>query len=86
VRQRKDAIRSDEVRGYTSGGMNTSGTVFASDEGTPILDLAEANPKRIVWRARVQADVDGLLNDERAMESRVVTSANTLLAKFLRIC
>jgi len=30
--------------------MKTSETMFAYDEGTPILDIAEANAKRNLWR------------------------------------
>jgi hypothetical protein len=85
VRQRMDVIRSDEVRGYTFGSVNTAEKVLAYDEGTLILDVAETRSKRILWRGWVQTDVDGLLNDQREMEKRIGNSVTKLLAKFPRL-
>ncbi len=85
VRQRMDVIRSDEVRGYTFGGVNTSEKVLAYDEGTLILDVAEAKAKRILWRGWVQTDVDGLMSDQREMEKRIGVSVKKMLSNFPRL-
>jgi hypothetical protein len=84
VRQRVDVIRSDEGRGYTFGGINTSEKVFEFDEGTLILDIAEAKSKRIVWRGWAQTDVNGLLDNPREMEKRISESVRKMLALYPR--
>jgi hypothetical protein len=85
VRQRVDVIRSDEVRGYTFGGVNTSEKVVEYEEGTLILDIAEAKSKRILWRGWAQTDVDGMMNDQREMEKRINASVRKLLVELPRV-
>lgn len=81
VRQRVDVIRSDEVRGYTFGGVNTSEKVIEYEEGTLLLDMADAKSKRIVWRGWAQTDVDNLMNDQREMEKRINASVQKMVAQ-----
>lgn len=85
VRQRVDVIRTDEVRGYTFGGVNTSEKVLEYEEGTLILDMAEAKSKRILWRGWAQTDVDGILDDQRELEKRLGTSVRKMIEKLPRV-
>jgi hypothetical protein len=85
VRQRVDVIRSDEVRGYTFGGVNSSEKVIEYEEGTLILDIAEAKSKRILWRGWAQTDVDGIMNEQREMEKRIDQSVRKMLEQLPRV-
>jgi hypothetical protein len=85
VRQRVDVIRSDEVRGYTFGGVNTSEKVIEYEEGTLILDIAEATSKRILWRGWAQTDVDGIMSAQREMEKRIDQSVRKMLEQLPRV-
>ncbi len=85
VRQRVDVVRADEMRGYTFGRVNAPDKVLAYEEGTLILDVAEAKTKRILWRGWSQTDVDGLLNDPPALEKRIGESVRKMMAQFPRL-
>jgi Domain of unknown function (DUF4136) len=84
IRQRVDVMRADEIRGYTYYGGRTPDKVVEFDEGTLILDVAEAGAKRILWRGWAQTDVGGLLNDPREMEKRLNESLRMMMRRFPR--
>jgi Domain of unknown function (DUF4136) len=84
IRQRVDVMRADEVRGYTYYGGRSPDRVVEFDEGTLILDVAEAGAKRILWRGWAQTDVGELLNDPRAMEKRISESLRMMMQRFPR--
>ena len=87
VRQRVDVVRTDEARGYVDPTFRGSdgGTVVQFDEGTLLLDVADARTKKIVWRGWAQTDVSGLLADPRAMEKRVSESVRAMIARFPQV-
>ncbi|MCC7054370.1 MAG: DUF4136 domain-containing protein [Gemmatimonadaceae bacterium] len=82
VRQRVDVVRTDEARGYTDPWMRQGSTVVEFDEGTLLLDVADARTKKIVWRGWSQTDVTGLLDNPREMEKRVSESIRRMLSRY----
>lgn len=84
IRQRVDVVQADEVRGYSFPRMRETERVVEFDEGTLILDVAEAATKKILWRGWSQTDVGGLLNDPRAMERRINESIGRMMRSFPR--
>ena len=84
VRQRVDVVREDEVRGYSFPRSTTNERVMEFEEGTLLVDVAEAGAKQILWRGWAQTDVGGLMNDPRAMEKRVSESVKLMMRKFPR--
>lgn len=87
VRQRVDVVRTDEARGYTDPFQHRTdgGTVVEFDEGTLLLDMADARTKAIVWRGWAQTDVSGLADDPRQMAKRVGESVRQMLARYPQV-
>jgi Domain of unknown function (DUF4136) len=84
VRQRTDVVRADEARGYTNMEMRASEQVIQFDEGTLIVDVADAKSKVVLWRGWSQTDVGGLLADPREMEKRINSSVRQMMQRFPR--
>ncbi len=84
IRQRVDVVQADEVRGYSFPRNPQNERMIEFDEGTLILDVAEAATKKILWRGWSQTDVGGLLNDPRQMEKRINESVRRMLRAFPR--
>jgi Domain of unknown function (DUF4136) len=84
IRQRVDVVRADEIRGDTNVRMRRADTVLEFDEGTLIVDVAEAGAKQILWRGWSQTDVGGLLDDPREMEKRIRESVRRMMLRFPR--
>lgn len=84
IRQRVDVVRADEVRGYSFPRTRDTERVLEFEEGTLILDVAEAKGKRILWRGWAQTDVGGLIDDPRALEKRVSESIRMMMQRFPR--
>jgi Domain of unknown function (DUF4136) len=84
VRQRVDVVRTDVARGYADPGFRggDGGTVVEFDEGTLLLDIADATTKKIVWRGWAQTDVSGLIDDPRQMAKRINESVKRMLERF----
>lgn len=78
-------MRADDVRGYTFLPDMQSERVLEFDEGTLIVDVAESGAKRILWRGWARTDVEGLLDDPRAMEKRITESVRRLMVSFPRL-
>ncbi len=84
VRQRVDVIERDERRGYSMTHHSQSSSVVEFEEGTLILDVADAKSKRILWRGWAQTDVGGLLDRPRDMEKRIGESMRLMVTSFPR--
>jgi Domain of unknown function (DUF4136) len=84
IRHRVDVVRMDEARGFMSPELRGSDRVVEFDEGTLIVDVAEANGKSILWRGWAQTDVGGLIDDPRAMEKRINASVRMMMQQFPR--
>ncbi|MBV6522859.1 MAG: hypothetical protein MNPFHGCM_03009 [Gemmatimonadaceae bacterium] len=83
VKQRLDVIRADRERGYTDiTGAETS--VVNYDEGTILVDVADARTKRVIWRGWAKSDFGAAMNDARAMDSFVQKAVHAMFERFLK--
>jgi hypothetical protein len=82
VRQRVDVIKADEGRGYTSPSYGEAARVSEFEEGTLIVDVADARTKKILWRGWSQTNVSGLLENQREMEKRINESVRLMMLRF----
>jgi hypothetical protein len=79
VQHRVDVVKRDTDRGYTSPQYGQADTIVAFDEGTLLLDVADAATKRILWRGWAQTDVSGLIERPRDMEKRIRESMRLMI-------
>jgi len=84
VQQRIDVIKRDESRGYITPDYGQPSTVVEFEEGTIIVDVADAKSKKILWRGWAQTDVGGLMNQPREMEKRIRTAMQKMITEFPR--
>lgn len=81
VRQRIAILPRDAERGNVPVPERPSSDLLEFDEGTLIIDIAEANAKRILWRGWAQTDVSGLIDNPREMEKRVRESVRKMISQ-----
>jgi hypothetical protein len=80
VRDRIDVRRADEPRGYVVGESDT----YVYEEGTILVDIAEASGKRVVWRGWAQAELSELLATPKTMAVRLSEIAQRMFEHFPR--
>ena len=56
--------------------------VIEYDEGTLILDIAEAGSKRVVWRGWARTNIDQALVDPQLMEKKIGEATQRLFERF----
>ena len=56
--------------------------VIEFDEGTLILDIAEAGSKRVVWRGWAQTNIDQALVDPHLMEKKIEEATSRMFERF----
>jgi hypothetical protein len=76
VQQRVDVYRVDAEAGY---GYESAAVQY--EEGTLVLDVAEAKTKQIIWRGWGQTDIQGIINDQSRMEKRVAEVTQKILER-----
>ncbi len=84
VQRRIDVVARDRDRGYTSMDYDGRGELVEFEEGTIIVDVADAATRKILWRGWAQTDVEGLVERPREMEKRVSESMKRLMQNFPR--
>ncbi len=82
VRDRIDAVRVDESRGYVTGEAGRETYVY--EEGTLLVDIAEARGKRVVWRGWARMDLDELLTEPSKMAETLAQAARRMFERFPR--
>jgi hypothetical protein len=80
VRDRIDIRQIDEPRDY-QGATET----FVYQEGTILLDIADARSKRVIWRGWAQADLADLLIEPESMALRLADIARRMFERFPRV-
>lgn len=81
VSQRMDVIRADEGRGYTNV-TGAESTVIQFDEGTILVDVADARTRQVVWRGWARADIGRVLDDAHAMDKFVHEAVHKMFVQF----
>jgi len=78
IEHRIDVYGLDEERGYTSSERRAGGY----DEGTLLIDIADASTHRIIWRGWARLDVTGVLDDRERLDRRVDEAVRKILERF----
>jgi hypothetical protein len=76
VQQKVDVYRVDAEAGYGS-----ESAALQYEEGTLVIDVADATSRQIIWRGWGQSDVEGVINDQSRMEKRVAEVVQKILAR-----
>lgn len=76
--QRIDVNGIDREHGYCEAGDCRP---FVYDAGTLLLDMVDAHTHKIVWRGWVEGSMDGVIDSQRLMESRIDESVARLFQK-----
>jgi len=76
VQQKVDVYRVDAEAGY---GDESAAVQY--EEGTLVLDVADAKTRQIIWRGWGQSDIEGVINDQSRMEKRVAEVTQKILER-----
>ncbi len=77
VEQKVDVYRVD-----TEGGYRYDTETVQYEQGTLVLDVADARTKQIIWRGWGQSDIEGVIDDQSRMEKHVAELTKKILERF----
>ena len=81
VRDRVEVYEADQNAGYTSEyGPGTQ--VLQYQEGTFLVDIADARTNAIIWRGWARVDLDKALNDPGLMAESIDRAIAKMFASF----
>lgn len=78
VEQKVDVYSVDRERGY----YPQETQVMEYEEGTLLIDVAESQAKRIIWRGWAQTDITGVIDRRDLMERRLRDAVVKILQRF----
>jgi uncharacterized protein DUF4136 len=81
VRDRIDVVRMDESRGYSVGERSES---YVYEEGTLLVDVVQAQSKKLLWRGWAQTELSTLLTAPETMAARLKDVAWRMFRQFPR--
>jgi hypothetical protein len=83
VQEQVDVYSVDRAHGYTSEyGEGTEVRVY--EKGTLVIDIAEAETKRMVWRGWAQSDIEGVIDRPPELEKRIREAVDQMFERFPR--
>lgn len=82
VRDRVQVVESDRARGYQTSQYGDDVEVFQYEEGTLVVDVADARTRKVIWRGWAVADVGGVLDDQTALTELVNRGVDSMFAYF----
>jgi hypothetical protein len=82
VRDRVEVIAADRERGYEPTASGEGAEVIQWEEGTILVDIADAETRQIVWRGWAMADVEQALNDPVKMTELVYDAVAKMFELF----
>lgn len=82
VRSRIQVYDVDQRAGYDAGEYGPGSDVYEYEEGTFLVDIADASAKRILWRGWAQADIEAALADPDRMRDLVDKSVRMMFEEF----
>ena len=85
VRDRVDVWATDRDRGYDLGGYQGQ-QVRQYEEGTIVVDVAEARGKRLIWRGWIQTDLSGVIGKGSVLPDRMRKAISEVFLRFPRSC
>lgn len=82
VNNRVQVYDTDQMAGYSSTDYPAGPEVFEYEEGTFLVDIADAETKEILWRGWAVADVDAALVDPDQMTELLKESVKKMFEEF----
>ena len=82
VRSRFDVYEADVREGYSATRRNESPQVIEFDEGTILVDIADAENRQIIWRGWAQFDITRALADPEVMERAIEEAVRKMFEHF----
>jgi hypothetical protein len=82
VRDRVQVVDSDRARGYQTSQYGDDVDVFQYEEGTLVVDVADAETRKVIWRGWAVADVGGVLDDQTALTELVNRGVDSMFEFF----
>jgi len=79
IERRVDVVSLDRERGYE---MSAVPQLREWEQGTLMVDIAEAPSNRIVWRGWAQADIAGVIDHPDAMRQRIREACAKMFKRF----
>lgn len=85
VRDRVNVYDVDRAAGFDQRGYAETQTV-QYEEGTVLVDIADAKGKRVIWRGWMTTDLSGAIGNEAVLSKRVREGMTRLFARFPAGC
>lgn len=82
VRSRTEIYEVDRDAGYTWSNRGPEPQFYQYDEGTFLVDIADARTKEIVWRGWARADLAGALDDPEALSELIDDAVSEMFEHF----
>jgi hypothetical protein len=82
VRNHVDVYEVDRGAGYTGEEYGPGTQVVEYEEGTFLVDIADAESKEILWRGWALANVDQALNDPAAMAELLQRAVSLMFERY----
>lgn len=82
INQRIDVEEVDRAHGYCSQDCRPG--VIEYDQGTLGVDIVDARASKVIWRGWAQDSVQGLIDNQAAMEREIDTVVTRMMASFGR--
>jgi len=82
VRDHLEVFEADRAQGYETPEFGPGTQVVQYDEGTFLVDLADARTRQIIWRGWVQMDITKALTDGRFMEEQINAAVEMMFEEF----
>jgi len=82
VRERVDVYAADREAGYTSAEYGEGTQVMQFEEGTFLVDIADARTDEILWRGWAQLDIGAALANPERMREQVDEALKMMFARF----
>lgn len=81
-----DVYSVDQRAGYQQPGYEVTQQVREYEEGTVLVDLADREAKRLIWRGWMQTDLSGAIGNDALLAERIRNGMRKLFEKFPRQC
>jgi len=82
VRSRVDVYEADSREGYSAARRSESPQMVEFDEGTILVDIADAETKEILWRGWAQFDITRALSNPEVMERAIQEAIGKMFERF----
>jgi len=82
VRDRVDVFETDSQYGYDSSAYGAGTQVVQYEEGTLLVDIAEAESMRVIWRGWAQRDIEAALADRDEMDRQIGEAVTQMFLEF----